>query len=92
MWRNYYELLFFEFKSHQIIYSNEFLQNKNPISGNNSAKFFFPPIGPNPPEIIKKIMEEVKDMEFHRVPENIINQLEKNCILCLFLTYTIIYL
>jgi len=79
MWRNFYDLMYFEFESHLIIYSNEFLQKrKAPISGNNNAKFFFPPVGPNPPEIMQKIIEELKDVEFHRVPENIINQLDKN--------------
>ena len=79
MWRNFYDLLYFEFESHLIIYSDEFLQKrKTPISGNNSSKFFFPPVGPNPPEIMKKIMGESKDVEFHRVPENILNQLDKS--------------
>lgn len=79
MWRNFYDLLYFEFESHLIIYSNEFLQKrKNPISGNKNAKFFFPPIGPNPPEIMRKIMKELKEVEFHRVPEIVFNRLDKD--------------
>ncbi|TFG19723.1 MAG: hypothetical protein EU533_06575, partial [Promethearchaeota archaeon] len=79
MWRNFYDLLYLEFESHLIIYSNEFLQTRRPpVSGSNNTKFFFPPVGPNPPEIMKKIMEELIDVEFHRVPENITNQLDKN--------------
>ena len=79
MWRNFYELLYLEFDSHLIVYSNEYLRKrKPPSSGNYNAKYFFPPIGPNPAEIMKQIMEEINDVEFHRVPENIIDQLDKD--------------
>lgn len=79
MWRNFYELLYFEYDSHLIVYSNEFLRKrKSPASGNKNAKYFFPPVGSNPSEIMKQIMEQIKDVEFHRVPENIITQFDKD--------------
>ena len=46
MWRNFYELLYLEFNSHLIVYSNDFLRKrKAPASGNKNAKYFFPPVG-----------------------------------------------
>jgi uncharacterized protein len=79
MWRNFYELYYFVFDSHLIVYSNEFLRKrKTPASGNKNAKYFFPPVGPNPTELMKQIMDQTKDVEFHRVPEKIINQFDKD--------------
>jgi hypothetical protein len=79
MWRKFYELLYLEFDSHLILYSNEYLRKRKlPASGNYNAKYFFPPIGPNPTEIMEQIMAEIKDVEFHRVPENVINHFDKD--------------
>jgi hypothetical protein len=72
MWRNFYELLYFEWKDHLIIFSNELLKKrKAPLSKRSNAIYFFPPVGPDPLKIMMNIFEIVKEAEFHRVPENI---------------------
>jgi hypothetical protein len=79
MWRNFYELLFLEWKEHLIIFSYEFLRKrKSPLSGRKNAIFFFPPVGPNPSEIIIEIFENMKEAEFQRVPEVISQSLLKH--------------
>jgi len=72
MWRNFYSFNFMEWREHLLLFShNIFEAKKIPASGNKKALYFFPPIGPNPAEIIVSLFENLKDLEFHRVPERI---------------------
>jgi hypothetical protein len=72
MWRNFYSFNFMEWKDHLLLFSrNIFESRKIPVSGNKKALYFFPPVGPNPSDIIISIFEDLKDAEFHRVPEQI---------------------
>ncbi|NHJ26158.1 MAG: DUF2156 domain-containing protein [Candidatus Lokiarchaeota archaeon] len=79
MWRNFYELLFLEWKEHLIIFSYEFFKkHKSPLSERKEAIFFFSPIGPNPSDIMIEIFEHIKEAEFHRVPEEVYETLIKH--------------
>lgn len=80
MWRNYYNILFLEFEEHLILYSNDYLKNRRqPIKSDSKDYFyFFPPIGSSPAEIIIKLFEEFKNIEVHRVPEEICTKLIEN--------------
>jgi len=72
MWRNFYSFNFMEWKEHLLLFSrNIFESRKIPASGNKKALYFFPPVGPNPSDIIISLFEDLKDAEFHRVPEQI---------------------
>ena len=72
MWRNFYRFNFMEWKNHLLLFSHDIFEaKKTPASGNKKALYFFPPIGPNPAEIIVSLFENLKAVEFHRVPERI---------------------
>ena len=72
MWRNFYGFTFMEWREHLLLFSKDVFEIKKiPASGNKKALYFFPPIGPNPAEIIVSLFEELKNLEFHRVPEGI---------------------
>jgi len=72
MWRNFYGFNFMEWKDHLLLFSRDIFEAKKiPASGNKKALYFFPPIGPNPAEIIVSFFENLKEVEFHRVPERI---------------------
>jgi hypothetical protein len=73
MWRNYYNFFFMEFKEHLILFSFDYLKNRRkPISTDaNDYTYFFPPIGPNPDEIIIDLFKNISNIEIHRVTEKI---------------------
>ncbi|MHA1457699.1 MAG: DUF2156 domain-containing protein [Promethearchaeota archaeon] len=79
MWRNFYGLNFIEWKDHLILFSRDiFKKKKEPASGNKNSLYFFPPVGPNPTEIIISLFKELKDLEFHRVPEAITDTIQNS--------------
>ena len=79
MWRNRYELLHLEWNEHLIIFSKDyFKRQKSPISEKENVLFFFPPIGPNPAEMIIEIFNHFEKVEFHRVPERVLEMLMKH--------------
>lgn len=80
MWRNYYNFLFMEFKEHIILFSNDYLKNrKKPINTESrDYLYFFPPIGPYPDKIIIELFENIGNIEVHRVPEDICENLTEN--------------
>jgi len=72
MWRNFYGFNFMEWKDHLLLFSRDIFEAKKiPATGNKKALYFFPPIGPNPAETIVSLFENLKELEFHRVPERI---------------------
>ncbi|MBA7548904.1 hypothetical protein ES705_41372 [subsurface metagenome] len=80
MWRKYYNFLFLEFKEHIILFSYDYLKNRRkPINSDSKDYiYFFPPIGPNPDEIIIELFENNSNIEIHRVPEKICEKLTQN--------------
>lgn len=79
MWRNFYGLNYIEWKEHLLLFSRDiFKKKKEPVSGNKDSLFFFPPVGPNPTEIIISLFKDLKDLEFHRVPELITDAIQNN--------------
>jgi hypothetical protein len=79
MWRNFYGLNFIEWIEHLLLFSRDiFKKKKDSASGNKNSLYFFPPIGPNPIEIIISLFKDFKDLEFHRVPEIITNTIQNN--------------
>ena len=80
MWRKYYNFLFLEFKEHIILFSYDYLKNRRkPINSDSKDYiYFFPPIGPNPDEIIIELFENISNIEIHRVPEKICKKLTQN--------------
>jgi len=55
-----------------------FKKQKEPAPGNKNSFYVFPPVGPNPTEIIISLFKELKDLEFHRVPELITNSIQNS--------------
>jgi len=79
MWRNFYGFNFMEWKDHLLLFSRDIFEaKKTPASGNKKALYFFPPIGPNPAEIIVSLFEDLKETEFHRVPERITEEIRNH--------------
>jgi len=79
MWRNFYGFNFMEWREHLLLFSHTMFEAKKiPASGNKNSLYFFPPLGPNPTEIIISLFKELKDLEFHRVPETITDAIQKN--------------
>ena len=79
MWRNFYGLNYIEWKEHLLLFSRDiFKKKKEPASGNKDSLFFFPPVGSNPTEIIISLFKDLKDLEFHRVPELITDTIQNN--------------
>ncbi|HUW91326.1 MAG TPA: phosphatidylglycerol lysyltransferase domain-containing protein [Candidatus Nanopelagicaceae bacterium] len=79
MWRNFYGFNFMEWREHLLLFSHTMFEAKKiPASGNKNSLYFFPPLGPNPTEIIISLFKELKDLEFHRVPETITDTIHKN--------------
>ncbi|NHJ19606.1 MAG: DUF2156 domain-containing protein [Candidatus Lokiarchaeota archaeon] len=79
MWRKFYEWSYIEWKNHLILFSKEyFKKSRAPLSGQDEAVYFFPPIGPNPGEIIFNIAELYEKAEFNRVPEDLVNSIIKD--------------
>lgn len=78
IWRNYYGLQLLEDDEHLLLFSEDFLSKwKEPINGDASTLFFFPPIGKNPEKKILEIFQELDRVEFHRVPNKFIENLRK---------------
>lgn len=78
IWRDHYELLFKEYKDHLILFSSEFLKkHEKPITDISDPLFFLPPIGPNPSEILIEIITSLDAVEFHRIPQNITDEIKK---------------
>jgi hypothetical protein len=77
MWRNYYNFLHVEVKNHLILFSHDYLKKrKKPINSESmDYLYFFPPIGPNPEDIIIELFENFEYMEIHRVPEELCKKL-----------------
>ena len=80
MWRNYYNFLFLEFKEHLILFSYDYLKNRRePIKEDSKDYiYFFPPIGPHPDKIIIELFEDLRNIEVHRVPEEICDNIKEN--------------
>ena len=79
MWRNFYGLNFIEWKEHLLLFSRDiFKTKKEAASGKKDSLYFFPPVGPNPTEIIISLFKELKDLEFHRVPEIITDTIQND--------------
>ena len=78
IWSEYYHYLFLVYKDHLLIYSREYFKTwKKSISGREDTIFFLPPIGPNPVKIILEIFRDLKDAEFHRVPEHLVTSIKE---------------
>ncbi|MBY8980616.1 MAG: DUF2156 domain-containing protein, partial [Candidatus Lokiarchaeota archaeon] len=79
MWRNFYGFNFIEWREHLLLFSRDiFEKKKEPASGKKNSLYFFPPVGPNPTEIIISLFKELRDLEFHRVPETITNTIQNS--------------
>ncbi len=79
IWRSYYNFSFLEWNAHLIIFSETyFKQRKESRSKNRDTVLFMPPIGPYPSEIITDLFNNFKEIEMHRVPEIMINELKTN--------------
>jgi hypothetical protein len=78
MWRNYYEFLFTELNDHLIIFSKSYLTKwKKSHSNKKDVIFFLPPIGNKPDEIIFNLFDSLDNIEFHRVPEAVIEKIKE---------------
>jgi len=79
MWRNFYGFVFMEWKDHLLLFSRDiFKVKKIPASGNKESFYFFPPIGPNPADVIISLFKDIKDVEFHRVPEQTVENVRNH--------------
>ncbi len=71
IWRNHYDFRFTEWNNHLLIFSEKYLKKYNTCAICPDNVFFLPPIGSNPLKIIRELFETIKDLEIHRVPEDI---------------------
>jgi len=78
MWRNHYDFRFTEWKNHMLIFSEKYLKSYNTCAINPDNVFFLPPIGQNPSKIIIELFDVVKNIEIHRVPEDITEKINDN--------------
>ncbi len=77
-WQEYYNSFFSEWNNHLLIFSKDFLGKwKESKTKMNNTLFFFPPIGETPEEVIIDLFNEIKNIEIHRVSENIISKLKQ---------------
>lgn len=79
IWRNYYEFQFLEWKEHLLVFSKRFFkEKKQSVLKNPDTIFFMPPIGLNPSQLMLDLFEIFRDLEFHRVPESITEDIKQN--------------
>ncbi len=79
IWKEYYNFKFIEQNSHIFVFSDEiYNKGKKPMNGSKDCIFFLPPIGPTPEKEIIKMFQFIKHLEFHRIPNKIINKLQEN--------------
>ena len=80
MWRYYYNFLHIEYKEHLILFSFDYLKKRRePIySDSKDYIYFFPPIGPHPDQIMLEIFEQIDNVEIHRVPDEICENLSRD--------------
>ena len=79
MWRNYYKFQFIESNEHLVLFSREYFKKQKPSSPRNGETLFFlPPIGPYPAEIMIQLFESFKEAEFHRVPQDIVDEISNH--------------
>ncbi len=79
MWRNFYGFFFMEWEEHLLLFSRDiFKKRKVAMSGSDNTLFFFTPIGPKPANVIIALFESFNEIEFHRVPEQVTENLRKH--------------
>jgi hypothetical protein len=79
IWRFYYNFRFLEWKDHLILFSKDYFKiRKESNSKNKETILFYPPIGDDPVQIILELFESLNNIEFHRVPNSIIENLKTN--------------
>ena len=80
MWRKHYNFLFLEWKEHLLIFSQDFLQSKwkEPKIQGSAVLYFLPPIGSTPDLIILELVDKLNQIEFHKVPEELIDKIRSN--------------
>ncbi|NHI91233.1 MAG: DUF2156 domain-containing protein [Candidatus Lokiarchaeota archaeon] len=76
IWQDYYETKFFEWNDHLIIFSDSFFQKSNSYKANKQNLFLLPPIGPSVAKIITNLYEEIVNIEVHRCPRNITEEIK----------------
>jgi hypothetical protein len=75
IWKNYYNFLFLESDNHLIVFSQNYFKNwKKSISNLDEGVFFLPPIGPTPDKLIINIFKQFDNIEFHRVPRDVLEK------------------
>jgi len=78
IWSTHYEFLFTEFSNHLLIFSKTYLNKwKKPQSDKKGLLYFIPPIGQNPEQIILQLLKKFDNIEFHKVPKTIVNQINE---------------
>ncbi len=78
IWRKYYDFLFTEIEKHLLIFSKTYLTKwKTPNSVKKNPIYFIPPIGPYPGEMILQLFREFENIEFHKVPESIVEYIKE---------------
>ncbi len=75
IWRKHYDFRFTEWNNHLLIFSDTYLKKYNTCAICPDNVFFLPPIGSDPLKIIRELFETIKDLEIHRVPEDITEKL-----------------
>ncbi|MDD1779039.1 MAG: phosphatidylglycerol lysyltransferase domain-containing protein [Candidatus Helarchaeota archaeon] len=77
IWRFYYNFRFLEWKNHLVLFSTDYFKTrKESISKNKETILFYPPIGDDSVQIIQELVTSLKNVEFHRVPNSIVEDLK----------------
>ena len=77
MWRKYYEWNYLEHDGHLILFSRDHFKKHGGHVTNTEAMLFFPPIGPDPENMIISLFETLDNIEVHRCPKHVIDNLKE---------------
>jgi len=67
-----------EWEEHLLLFSRDiFKKRKTTMAGSDNTLFFFAPIGPKPADVIITLLENFNEIEFHRIPEQVTEDLRK---------------
>lgn len=77
IWRKYYEWNYLEHDGHLILFSMDHFKKHGGHVTNIEAMLFFPPIGPDPEKMIVSLFETLDNVEVHRCPKHVIDNLRE---------------
>lgn len=79
IWRFNYDFLFTEWKDHLLVFSKTYIDTDPEKNEKSDPPYYcFAPVGEKSAEIIIELFRETGNIEFHRIPEEVVNDLRKD--------------